>query len=262
MKKTLMAGALALAATCAHAQDGLSLGVGVDYSSGDYGTGTDTKILSVPFSAKYVAGDWAFKASLPWMRVEGDPTVVPGLGSIVNLNPRGRGRGQGGTGGTVESGTASGIGDLRLAATYTLPSTGALGVDLTANAKVATADEDKGLGTGANDYGVAVDLYRDFSGTTVFGGVGYTWLGESEFIDVDAVANANLGASWKTGAGSLGLMYDWREAATVEADERSEITGFYSLPAGETNRVQVYATKGLSEGSPEWGAGVSFTAGF
>ncbi|MFZ5656036.1 MAG: transporter [Pseudomonadota bacterium] len=263
MKKTLMACALALAATCAHAQDGLSLGVGVDYSTGDYGTETTTRILSVPLSAKLVSGDWTFKASLPWMRVEGDPNVVPGLGSIVNLNPIGRGRGRGDTGtGTAESGTASGIGDLRLAATYTLPSTGALGVDLTANAKIATADEDKGLGTGANDYGVAVDLYRDFSGTTLFGGVGYTWLGESDYIDVDAVANANVGASWKTGVGSVGLMYDWREAATAEAEERSEVTGFFSLPAGETNRVQLYATKGLSDGSPDWGAGVSFTAGF
>ena len=261
MKKTLMAAALALAATCAHAQDGLSAGVGVDYSTGDYGTGTTTRILSVPLSAKYMSGDWTFKASLPWMRVEGDPNVVPGLGSVVNLNPRGRGRGGSGTG-TAESGTASGVGDLRLAATYTLPSTGALGVDLTANAKIATADEDKGLGTGANDYGVAVDLYREIEGTTLFGGLGYTWLGESDFIDVDAVANANLGASWKAGSGSVGLMYDWRQAATDEAAERSEVTGFYSLPAGATNRIQLYATKGLSDGSPDWGAGVAFTAGF
>ena len=33
---------------------------------------------------------------------------------------------------------------------------------------------------------------------------GLHWLGESDFIDVDAVASGNVGASWKAGAGSLG----------------------------------------------------------
>lgn len=266
MKQSLLACALALAATAAHAEDGFNLGVGVDYTSGKYGTDTTTRILQVPVTAKYTTGDWSFKASLPWMRVQGDPNVVPGLGTVVNLNPRGRGRGiDVGTGGTTTTGddTATGIGDLRLSATYSLPTTSGLGVDFTANAKVATADEDKGLGTGANDYGVAVDLYRDFSGTTLFGGVGYTWLGESDYIDVDAVANANVGASWKVAdASSVGLVYDWREAATVTTEARSELTGFYAFPAGERSRLQVYATKGFSDGSPDWGAGVTFTAGF
>jgi hypothetical protein len=268
MSKTLLACALLVAAGAAHADDGFSLGVGADYSSGKYGTDTTTTIFQVPVTAKYSTGDWSFKASLPWMRVKGDANVVPGLGEVVNLNPRGRGRGVGtgtGTGGTTTTtnDTASGLGDLRLAATYSIPTSNGLGIDLTGNAKIATADQDKGLGTGANDYGVAVDLYRDFSGTTLFGGVGYTWLGQSDYIDVDAVANANAGFSRKVGdAASVGLVYDWREAASVSAEPRSELTGFYAFPAGDKNKMQVYATKGFSDGSPDWGAGVSFTAGF
>lgn len=264
MSKTLLACALVLAAGAAHAEDGFNLGIGADYTRGDYGTDTTTSIFQVPVTAKYTTGDWSFKASLPWMRVTGDANVVPGLGQVINLNPVGRGRGNGGTTGTAPtSGTTSGLGDLRLAATYTVPTGNALGLDLTANAKIATADEDKGLGTGANDYGVAVDLYRDFSGTTLFGGVGYTWLGESDYIDVDSVANANVGVSRKIrDAASVGVVYDWREAATVATGERSELTGFYAFPAGGKNRMQVYATKGFSDGSPDWGAGVSFTAGF
>lgn len=263
MKRSTLFCAVMLLAGAAHAEDGLNLGVGADYSSGDYGTDTTTTILSVPVTAKYTTGAWSFKASLPWMRVEGDPNVVPGLGSVTNLNPRGRGRGAGGgTPSPVESGTESGIGDLRLAATYSIDTGGPLGVDLTANAKVATADEDKGLGTGANDYGAAVDLYRDFDGTLLFGGVGYTALGDSDFIDVDSVLNANAGASWKVGTGSLGAMYDWRAAASDDADDRSELTGFYSFPAGERTKMQVFAVKGLSDGSPDWGLGLSLSTGF
>lgn len=266
MKRSFLFGALLLAAGVSHAADGFNLGVGVDYSSGDYGTETTTKILSVPVTAKYTAGAWTYKASLPWVRVEGDPNVVPGLGGLVNLNPNRRGRGGliggGGAQEPVEPGTESGIGDLRLAATYSVDTGGPLGLDLTANAKIATADEDKGLGTGANDYGVAVDLYRDFDGTLLFGGVGYTLLGDSDFIDVDSVFNANVGASWRAGEGSLGLMYDYRQPASDNADDRSEITGFYSFPTGERTKMQVYAVGGLSDGSPDWGAGVSLSTGF
>ena len=263
MKRSTLFCALLLLAGAAHAEDGLNLGIGADYSSGEYGSDTTTTIFSVPVTAKYTTGAWSFKASLPWMRVDGDPNVVPGLGSILNLNPAGRGRViGGGTPTTTESGTESGIGDLRVAATYGIDTGGPLGIDLTANAKIATADEDKGLGTGANDYGVAVDLYRDFDGTLLFGGVGYTALGDSAFIDVDSVLNANAGASWRVGSGSLGAMYDWRAAASEAADDRSELTGFYSFPTGERTKMQVYAVKGLSDGSPDWGAGLSLSAGF
>ncbi|GAB3097355.1 transporter [Lysobacter terrae] len=264
MKRSAVFFALLLAAGLAHAEDGLSLGIGVDYSSGDYGSDTTTKILSVPVSAKYATGDWTFKASLPWVRVEGDANVVPGLGSLLNLNPKGRGRGNGGGGTTAATtGTTSGIGDLRLAATYAIPLQGRWGVDVTGNVKVATADEDKGLGTGANDYGAAVDVYRSVGdATTLFGGVGYTVLGDSDFIEVDSVWNSNVGLSHKIGNSSLGLMYDYRQPTSEAADDRSEVTGFYSFPTSDASKMQVYATSGLSDGSPDWGAGINFTAGF
>ncbi|MBW3551139.1 MAG: transporter [Proteobacteria bacterium] len=254
--------ALLLSAGAAQAQDRFSVGVGADYSTGDYGSDTTTEIFSVPLTAKYSSGNWTYKASIPWIRVQGDANVVPGLGSVDNLNPRGRGRGRViDEPDAADTGSTSGIGDLRLAATYSFDTGGPLGIDLTGNAKIATADEDKGLGTGAEDYGIALDLYRDFAGTLVFGGAGYTVLGDSSFIEVDSVINTNAGASWAAGNGRVGLMYDWREAVTAEADDRSEITGFYSFPVGGS-RLQVYGVGGLSDGSPEWGAGVSFSTAF
>lgn len=261
MKKTAILATLLLAAGTAQAEEGLSLGIGVDYSTGDYGTGVDTRILSVPLTASYGVGQWTFKASVPWMRVEGDPTVLPGLGTVTN--PTGRGRIDTGTGTVSETSSASGLGDVRLAATYSIPTSDAGGIDLTANAKLATADEDKGLGTGGTDFGVAADAYRTVGSTTFFGGVGYTWLGESVYIDVDAAANANAGLAFDTSGGSrVGVVYEWREAITTLTDARSEVTGFVTMPAGEKNKFQLYATKGFSDGSPDWGAGVAYTAAF
>ena len=156
------------------------------------------------------------------------------------------------------TGVTSGIGDLRLGATYAIPMQGVWGVDLTGNVKIATADEDKGLGTGANDYGVAVDVYRNVGEvTSVFGGVGYTMLGDSDYIEVDSVFNGNVGFSRKFGNNSAGLVYDYRQPTSDDADDRSEITGFFSFPTSDTGKLQLYALTGLTNGSPEWGAGVS-----
>lgn len=263
MKKIAILATLLLAAGAAQAEDGFSLGLGLDYSTGDYGTGIDTRILSVPVTATYGTGNWTFKASLPWMRVEGDPTVLPGLGTVTNPTGRGRVIDTGGGNTVTESGTASGVGDLRLAATYSIPTGASAGIDLTGNVKIATADEDKGLGTGGNDYGVAVDLYSTVGTTTVFGGAGYTWLGDSIYIDVDSAAHANAGLAFDTRGGSrVGMVYEWREAVTSLTESRREATGFITMPAGEKNRLQLYATKGFSEGSPDWGAGVAYTAAF
>lgn len=249
-----------------HAADGLSLGIGLDYSRGDYGSDTHTDILSIPLTARVDTGRWSLRASLPWLQVEGDPNVLPAVGPVDNLNPLGRGRcgllcndppPQGG-----ERGRASGLGDLSLAASYAVPTGGAMGVDLSVNAKIATADEDKSLGTGANDYGVAIDLYRDFNGTALFGGAGYTRLGSSEYIDVDAVRSGNAGISQRAGKGRLGLMYDYREAATNGFEDRRDVVGFFSAPSGRDGGFQLYLSKGLSDGGPEWGAGTRFMHAF
>jgi hypothetical protein len=270
MKRSAALVFLVLAAGVAHAEDGFSFGIGADYSSGDYGSDITTTILSVPVSAKYTTGDWIFRGSLPWMHVDGDANVIPGLGSVNNTNPSGRGRGNGngngGGGGTPTeptSGVTSGIGDLRLAATYAVPLQGAWGVDLTGNVKIATADEDKSLGTGANDYGVAVDVFRSVGeATTVFGGIGYTMLGDSDFIEVDSVFNGNVGFSRKFGASSAGLVYDYRQPTTEDADQRSEITGFVSFPTSDAGKLQLYGVAGLADGRPDWGAGVYYNMGF
>ena len=270
MKRSAAFVSLVLAAGAAQAADGLSLGLGVDYNSGDYGSETTTEILSVPVGAKYTTGDWIFRASLPWMRVDGDANVVPGLGPVDNNNPKGRGRGNGNGGGgggeptAPTTGVTSGIGDLRLGATYAIPMQGAWGVDLTGNVKIATADEDKGLGTGANDYGVAVDVYPQ------------------RRRGDDGVRRRRVHHARRFGfhRGRLGVQRQRRLQPQVRqqqcrrwctttasrprttADDRSEITGFFSFPTSDTGKLQLYALTGLTDGSPEWGAGVSFTTGF
>lgn len=241
-------------------ENSASFGVGVDYSSGDYGTDLTTEILSIPFTARARRGNWGFRASVPWVRISGDPNVLPSVGLVDNLNPVGRGRGglgsdpvQGGT----ERGTASGIGDVTLGVTYSVPTASALGIEVGANAKIATADEDKGLGTGANDYGVSVDLYRDFDGTMLFGGAGYSRLGASRFIDVDSISTGNLGISQRVGASRVGGMLEYRGSTVSGLDARADAVGFLNVPTDRSGTFQVYVSRGLSDSSPDWGIGMA-----
>src|SRR5712692_5049128 len=97
MRRAIAAVALCLApgVQCAlGAGDGeLSLGAGLTYSTGTYGTSTETKILSIPLTGRYDQGPWVFKLTVPLLRVTGASDVIPGLGRGNNSNSRGRGRG-------------------------------------------------------------------------------------------------------------------------------------------------------------------------
>ena len=99
MKRSALLGAALLCIGAAHAEDGFWLGIGADYSSGDYGSDITTDITSVPVTARYDSGNWTWRASLPWLRVDGDVGVLPGLGNVGNSNPQGRGRGKNGNNG-------------------------------------------------------------------------------------------------------------------------------------------------------------------
>lgn len=250
----------------AQAGDGFTLGTGIDYSSGRYGGDIPTEILAVPVAATWTRGRLSARISVPWLYVTGDPNVLPGVGGVDNNNPLGRGRlpllGDPDQDDEPERGTASGIGDVDAALTWSTALGDSAGLAMGVRAKIATADEDQGLGTGANDYGASLDLHRVFGGTTVFGGVGHTRLGDSRYIDLDHVNNANLGLGRAVGNGQLGAMYEHRTASSRGRDDRRDATLFYAHPTASGGRLQVYASHGFTDGGPEWGAGVAISRGF
>ena len=235
-----------------------SLGVGFNYSSGEYGTSTTTEILSVPIIARYDRGPWIFKLTVPYLSISGGTSVVPGVGRVTSSNPRRRG------GGASEA-TATGLGDIVASATYTAfyNSATTFGVDVTGRVKLGTADRDQGLGTGANDYGMQVDAYKTYDRVTYFGGIGYTELGSSPYIQLNSVLNATAGASYKLDErNSAGLTVDTRERASPSGSPQRELTAFWTQKIDRTWRAQAYVLKGFSDGSPDWGVGASVAHAF
>lgn len=224
----------------------LTLGAGLHYSSGDYGTGSTTRITSLAATARYDADPWTLRATLPYLKIDGDTSVIPGVGSVG-----------GGSGG---SRTESGLGDIVLAATYAAyyDPASTLGIDLTGKVKLPTADEAKGLGTGELDLVFLAEAYKTFDRTTAFAGIGFHILGDAPGLPLDNVWSASLGASYRIDQrDSAGVSLDGRERAAPGAARQRELTGFFMRRLDRFWRAQAYVLVGMADGSPDWGFGLS-----
>ena len=250
MKKLSLLAAV-LFSQAALADGTFTLKTGFDYTTGKYGTDTTTEITAIPFIGTYETGNWQFKASLPYVRITGSDNVVAGVGAVSRTATAKR--------------TDTGMGDLTTSATYSflLDPKGQAGIDVTGKVKFGTADSDKGLGTGENDYWILVDPYARIGNVTYFGGIGYGVLGSSATLKLKDVVSANAGLSYKLDQqASVGAMFDYRTRSTDTGFSQRELTGFYTRKLGGGYKLQAYATKGFSDGSPDWGGGLNVAYSF
>ncbi|MEW6353523.1 MAG: hypothetical protein AB1469_04395 [Pseudomonadota bacterium] len=254
-KKTIVAAVLLLGGQAAGAeQNSFSMTTGFDYSSGKYGGTTSTDILYIPVIGKYETGRTTLKLTVPYISIKSAGGVVGGGDGRVVIGP-----------GSGARRTESGLGDVVAAATYMVLEGGASAplVDVTGKIKFATADEDKGLGTGENDYAVQADVYKSYGRFTPFGTLGYKWLGDTAATDFKNVFYGTLGGAYKINAQtSSGLIWDLREASTGGSSPQNEATVYVSHKFDSKTKVQGYAVKGFTDGSPDWGAGAMVTFGF
>jgi hypothetical protein len=238
---------LLLCASTATARGSVTLGAGVDYSTGKYGGMVATDILYLPVYAKYESEPWLFKLTVPWLQVTAPQGTV-----IVDGQPLSPTRSQ-------ERTRNAGLGDVTAAAGRTVLDVAAhrLLVDLVGKVKFPTADEDKGLGTGQYDYALQADAVKGVGRVSLFGTGGYRWMGHSPEFPLNNVWYGSIGASGKLGADtSIGVAYDYREASTATSDPQSEVSAFLTQRLRDHFKVQLYGVAGLSDGSPDWGAGL------
>lgn len=240
---------IVLANVTAFAQDReteLTFASGAEFTNGSYGGDVDIEDLYVPFTATINYGRVEYRLSVPYLSVrapegtviiDGEP--VPGIGDLS---------------------TESGLGDVIASATvFDVINNQRLGfaMDLTGKVKFGTADEDKGLGTGKNDYSVQADFYKFSNQVTLLGSVGYKFRGDPAAADLNNVLMGSVGAIYKfTPALRSGLIFDFREASANDSDSVQELTGFVSRRIGENWRLQVFAMTGFTDSSPDWGGGI------
>ena len=233
-------------ASAAFAQGELSAGAGLDYSKGDYGTGSETKILSIPFMARYDSEPWKLRLTIPWLRVTGEGNVIPGIGR-TNRGRRGER-------------TESGIGDTVLAGSYGAISDAqsGFGLDVTAKLKLPTGDEQRGLGTGSVDKTLQAEPYKRIDRITLFGTLGYTFFGDSDVVDLKNGYLYEVGASTRLDAtDSVGGSLYGRQRVVEGGPAQRELTVFWNRRVAKAQRLQAYFLVGLADGSPDVGIGAS-----
>ena len=224
-----------------------TLSMGTEFTSGTYGGDVDIEDTYVPFTVVADYGNVAFRLALPYLSVSapagtifdpgGEP--LPGSGAM-----------------TTESGLGDVIGSVTF---FDVISSERLGIamDLTGKVKFGTADENKGLGTGENDYTVQADLYKFVDKFTWLGSVGYKVRGDPAAVDFDNVLLASLGGVYKfTPDVKAGLFLDYRESAISGSDSIQELSAFVSRRLGEDWKIQFFALTGFTDSSPDWGAGM------
>ena len=242
-----MAAALALPVV-SHAE-GLTLGTGFDYTSGNYGSSQSTDILYLPFYARYETGRALFRLTVPYVRITGPGNVLGAGADRVTLPGRAGPRR-----------TESGLGDIVASAFYNVLSerSSVIGLDLGAKVKLGTADETKGLGTGKNDYSLQADLFKPLGGGyTLFGSLGRRWYGDPPGVNLKDVFYGSLGASYRFSAErAAGVVYDYRPAIIAGGGEISELTAYVSQRLSREWKLQPYAVLGFGRASPDYGVGL------
>lgn len=272
MNWIVLASALLIGLPAAHAADRFSVSAGTRYSAGTYGTDTTTDIWSTPFAASYQSKRWTFAVTVPYLRVTGSGNVIPGTGPVDNRELLGRGLGGLlGDGSATNAGASptrtsvAGLGDVVASAGYGLLANDdhSAGLTLTGKVKFATADAHKGLGTGRNDYGLALDGYKSWGRWTPFGGVGWTRYGSSRALRLRSGASADAGLDYRIESrDNVGVSYNFRQRIAAGGAAQSDVTAYWSHRFSDRFRLQGEALGGISRGSADWGVGTSVDYAF
>lgn len=154
--------------------------------------------------------------------------------------------------------TESGFGDVVAAGIYTAIDSKGLTLDVIGKVKFATASNTKGLGTGKNDYAVQMEAEQAIGKGFIFGGAGYKWLGDPDFINLRNVAYVSVGGGYKpTSDTTVGLSYDYSQSARSGGPAPQEVSLYAAHWVTKNIKLNSFVFKGLSDGSPDWGAGLN-----
>lgn len=195
------------------------------------------------------AGQIQFSATLPYVRIDAPGNVVGGgglLGLPIIVDPT--------RPATRER--REGVGDLRVGAAYTVPSS-SIGLTVSTEVKIPTAPEDKGLGTGEVDYAVGAELSKSLGHLTPFVGVAYTLPGNPGDYELRNSLSARAGAAVHIGPKVRGhVSYGYAQSLSPLVPDEQQIETGLNASLSRRLSLGVYGSAGLSEGAPDVGAGL------
>ena len=219
-----------------------------NYDSGDYGTGTRTESVYIPFTIKRYYREGDLSVTVPFLR-QSSTGQVTRVGGRPMLATGGK------TGAAASSET--GLGDIMVRGAYILRQDGPGSFDLAAagRLKLPTADETRGLGTGELDEGVGFEFAKRVSpGLTLLADGYYTIIGDPEGVDFNNQLALDIGFSRPlNGKTALTVLYETRGALLDGNSDPRELSGTLEYKSADGNNYSGGLLLGLSDGSPELG---------
>jgi hypothetical protein len=252
-----------LTAASARAEDQpwFSLASSVNYTVGDYGTGKDTTIVYAPFTLGVSPIDrlW-LSVTVPFLYQTTQNVVLTGGGVASRKEQKGR------LAKPARATTEEGLGDVLVKVSYTILEERPLLPEIEPYVKIKfpTADKDKGLGTGEYDETLGVDLSKNLAGG-LYGylTVAYTFIGNPPGADLRDTFGWSLGAAYAV-IRPLSV-YAFLDGATSVApgqDDPLEVRVGAELKITRVLKLTGSVTRGLSNGSPDWGVSAGLALRF
>jgi len=247
---------------------------GLQQSTGDYGQQTATTIEIMPLGITYIKNQWSLQLEIAYLRIKGNGTVLPAAGNVVsnpgldNLPPNANGPpgNPNNTNNTnAELRTSTGIGDTHLGLSYTFMPNRLKDITLSVSSliKFATADEDKNLGTGENDYYIQLNATYGTENIAPFIALGYVVTGDTEIVNYKNVVFASLGLFYPlTPRLRSQIRYDYRDRNTQQSAPFKQLNLSLEWLHSYQWAFNAGALLGLSDGAPDTGLSLGLTRYF
>ena len=229
---------------------------GIGYSNGGYGTNRNTNVVLGLTGLSLETENFKVNLSVPYMQISGRGLVVfDASGNPIVINRRT----------TLPPDTRTGFGDINLGVTYTIPAAvlDDFEVKFTGSTKLPTASERKRLSTGRADYGMRIDVSRQYGAWGPFLTVGYLLPGALATFKLYNTTSVSIGSSVELSDNLVAVAsYDYDSASTPLVDAAHELFGSLSWLVTDRVTLTGYGSIGLSTGSPSFGSGLLVSYGF
>ena len=255
----------------------LSIGLGAEFTSGSYGTGTETRSMYLPLTVTWSPNERIdLGVEIPFL-YQNNANVTTNLfqssQQTVAADTAAAKGGPGGPGGVPQGGVSSGstdsavsgLGDviLRFGVVVLAEGRTAPQIRPSMSIKCPTARKADGLGTGEFDVTAGVDLSKWLGDLHLTGEGSYTYQGKAEGFGLMNYFSYSGGIGYQlTERFEPGLMVKGGTPPAESATALLEVRARTVVTFDDRTSLDLYLSHGLTDSSPEYGGGIAVIYSF
>lgn len=273
----LISGGTSWSAEINEKQPTASISIGTEFNSGSYNTDSTIRSLYSPLIISYYPTErFDMNIELPFVYQSSSQVITTSLGQTATGTVIVRGNGRGGMittgGGTTttsssssSSSDVSGLGDIILRAGYIqlFESSAIPQIRTSLFVKAPTASVSDGLGTGEFDFGGGFNLYKEFGDLRLSGEALYTYQGKvSGFGLKNYLSYTGTVGYQATDSIQPMLVVKGATAPSTYSDDLLEVRGRLLWNITKTTALDLFASRGISKSSPDYGGGFAVIYSF